>query len=291
MFKSMTGFGKAEAQENGIKVIVEIKSLNGKYPDLNCRMPRYLQQYEMEMREIIKRTISRGTVTLNINVEYEGGRSTFNLNEDIAEKCYQSLESLRKRLKIRETVKIEHVLSFASEFKANEETSDETAEYKLAKKCLHDAVRNLDNMRKREGQQILKDLTNRLSNISEIVKKIEQQGFERIPAERERIRQKIAQMFENDEFDETRIQTEIVLLADKLDISEECVRLNSHLEYFSELMKSRDSEGRKINFLIQEINREINTIGSKANDADISQKVVLVKEELERIREQVQNIE
>jgi uncharacterized protein (TIGR00255 family) len=146
-------------------------------------------------------------------------------------------------------------------------------------------------MRLKEGKQILNDINNRMKKISDNVNKIEKLGIEKIPAERERLRQRIAQMFESDEYDEQRLQTEMVLMADKLDISEECVRLYSHFKFFNETVKANEPSGRKLNFLLQEMNREINTIGSKASDAYISQLVVLVKEELERIREQIQNIE
>jgi uncharacterized protein (TIGR00255 family) len=146
-------------------------------------------------------------------------------------------------------------------------------------------------MRIGEGTQILKDLQFRLKNVSSTLQKIEALGIKKIPLERERLRQKVAMLFDSDEIDEHRIQMELVLLADKLDISEECVRLNSHIKFMFESLKSKEPVGKKINFLLQEMNREINTIGSKANDTEISHLVVSAKEELERLREQIQNIE
>jgi len=152
-------------------------------------------------------------------------------------------------------------------------------------------LKSLDKMKRDEGTKLSKDLQNRMKKIKNSVKEIETVGMARIPEERQKYREKIAQLFESDEIDEHRIQMEIVLIADKLDISEECVRMNSHIKYFFESFKTEEPIGRKINFLLQEMNREINTIGSKANNAQISHLVVSTKEELEIIREQIQNIE
>jgi len=149
----------------------------------------------------------------------------------------------------------------------------------------------MNKMRIKEGEQILKDMNARVKAVSKLVDVIESLGVKRIPAERERLRQKIAMLFESDEIDEHRIQMELVLIADKLDFSEECVRLKSHIKFWFESIKEKDPVGKKLSFMLQEMNREINTIGSKCNDPEISMKVVTVKEELEKIREQVQNIE
>lgn len=146
-------------------------------------------------------------------------------------------------------------------------------------------------MRKNEGKELAKDIRTRIKTIEERLDRIEERSMQRVPEERERLRARIAQLFESDEIDEQRLQLEILLLADKLDCSEEIVRLRSHIKFFLEALKSTEPVGRQLNFLLQEMHREINTIGSKANDAEISQLVVSVKEELERIREQVQNIE
>lgn len=291
MLKSMTGYSKTELSEEGYSVSVEIKSLNGRYLEQNIRMPRNLLQFETEVRDIVKRAILRGTVQININVEHDDPSKVFVINEDAAEHTFKTLDALKKRLKLRETVKLEHVLHFSNNLLVKEENKEDEKVFGIVKKALRDGLRDLDNTKKREGKNIYKDIDGRLKKIGENTSKIENMGVERIPIEREKLRQRIARLFESDEFDEQRLQTEMVLMADKLDISEECVRLNSHLKYFSDLMGSNNSEGRKINFLLQEMHREINTIGSKINDANVSQLVVDVKEEIERIREQIQNIE
>lgn len=291
MMKSMTGFSKAEASENGVHVTIELKSLNGKNLDINCRMPRTMSHKELEIRELVREFVMRGTVSLNVNIELDPTAKQFKFNEDAASACYESLNNLKKRLKLKEAVKLENVLAFSDTFYKQEQSEDEVLQFKLIMKALRQGLKNLDAMKFREGQQISKDIINRMKKIQDGVKKVEQFSLEKLPVERERLRQRIAQLFESDEIDEHRLQLEIVLLADKLDVSEECTRLDSHFKFFFEMQKSKDSEGRKINFLLQEMHREINTIGSKSNDATISQYVVGIKEDLERIREQVQNIE
>lgn len=291
MIKSMTGFSKAETSENGVNVSVEIKSLNGRYLEVVSRLPRNLQQNEIAIKDLVRKVLTRGTINVNVSVEYDVEAQNFNLNEKVAEECYKTLTNLKTKLKLREAVKMEHVLEFSSYFIEKDEDENEQLVSKLIKKAVSIALKKLDTMRGKEGKQIANDITNRVNNIQSNVDKIEVLGIERIPAEREKLRQRVAQLFESDEIDEQRLQTEMVLLADKLDISEECVRLQSHIKFFNENIKSREGSGRKLNFLLQEMHREVNTIGSKANDAGISQIVVDMKEELERIREQVQNIE
>ncbi len=212
-------------------------------------------------------------------------------NEEAAAEYFSAIEKLKKRLKIKEPITLSHLFAFADGMIESKQDDASEKIWKLVSKSLGEALKELDVMRKKEGNEIARDLRNRIKIIEESLAKIEDKAIERIPEERQRLRQRIAQLFESDEIDEQRLQLEIVILADKLDISEECVRLRSHIKFFHETMKQTDAVGRKLNFLLQEMHREVNTIGSKANDADIAQIVVVMKEELERTREQVQNIE
>jgi len=291
MIKSMTGFSKTEAAENGMKATVELKSLNGRYLEFNTRIPKSISHKELEVREMIKGSIARGTVSINVNLEYEQGQKQFALDEKAVLNCFDSLMNLKKKLKIKEPLTMDHILHFSSLLVPNGADTNADSEWGVAKKAIREALKNLEKMRQKEGQQIVKDIQTRMKKIASITDKIESMGLKRIPAEREKIRQRIAQLFESDEIDENRIQMEIAVQASKLDISEECVRLRSHIKFFYETLKSNEPIGQKLTFLIQEMNREINTTGSKSDDAEISQNVVLVKEELERIREQVQNVE
>jgi uncharacterized protein (TIGR00255 family) len=291
MLKSMTGFSSVEAKDKDLAVNVEIKTLNGRYLDINFRMPKFLSQKEFEIRDIVKSLIVRGTVNVSINLKNESTEQKLVLNDSVATECFNSLKKLNSKLKIKDPVNLENLLHFSDTFFTNEDISLSENEWRLIKKALTDAMKAIDKMRQAEGQRLLKDFQNRIKKIAATLQEIETLGLNRVPVERERLRQRVALLFESDEIDEQRIQMELVLMANKLDISEECVRLHSHIKFFNESLKLKEPVGTKLNFLLQEMNREINTIGSKADDAEISQKVVGIKEELERIREQAQNIE
>lgn len=293
MIKSMTGFSKTEAKEKGYLVSVEIKTLNGRYLEINSKLPKNLAHKEFEIRDIIKKTLTRGSVYVNITIDYDAALQPFDINTETARQYFESLKKLRSKLKIKEEVSFQHLLNFSMNFmqKSNNENID--IEWKLASNAINRAIKTLDNMRFKEGQQIANDISRRMKKLSEVLEKVDTMGINKIPQERERLRMRVAQLFESDEIDEQRLQMELVLLADKLDISEECVRMRSHIKFFFESLKSKspESAGKKINFLLQEMNREVNTIGSKCGDAEIAQLVVYLKEEIERIREQIQNIE
>lgn len=291
MILSMTGFSKAEINRKGMKITVEIRSVNGRGLDVNLRSPRSLSDKEFEIRDRVKKMLKRGSVNINIYTEADTTTKEFNINSELAKGVKAELDQCRKALKIKEAVKFEHVLQFSNFFTQREAEVDPALEWTLTKDAISKGLKILVDMRKKEGQNIARDMNTRIGNINKILKTIEEDEIDRIPREREKIRQRIAQVFDNDEIDESRLQMEMVILADKLDISEECVRLQSHIKVFYDTMKDKDSNGPKLNFLLQEMLRETNTIGSKCNDASIAHKVVNMKEELERIREQVQNVE
>ena len=290
MIKSMTGFSKSLVTEHGISATVELKSVNGRYLEINAKMPRSISHHEFDVREQIKKHLIRGSVSVFVTIEHTAKNTAAVINEDIASSIFQSLGSIKKKLKIKDPVTLENVLMFGEQLLVTDANDQSEAEWKVVSKALHNALRDIDTMRKNEGKELANDLHKRVKLIEESLTTVESRAVKRVPEERERLRQRIAQLFESDEIDEQRLQMEIVLLADKLDISEECVRLKSHIKFFNETMKSPDA-GRKLNFLLQEMHREVNTIGSKANDAEIAHVVVVMKEELERLREQVQNIE
>jgi uncharacterized protein (TIGR00255 family) len=293
MIKSMTGFSKAEAKEKGYTVTVELKSLNGRYLEISTRLPKNLTHKEFEIRDLIKKTLNRGSVFLGVNIEFDSTVQAFDINHDIAKQYFESLKRLQNKLKIKEAVSFNHLLQFSNNFIVKSDDGSFDLEWKLASIAINKAIKELDNMRYKEGQRTAKDISQRMKKISDTIEKVDALGLKKIPQERERLRMRVAQLFESDELDEHRLQMELVLLADKLDISEECVRMRSHIKFFNEALKPKEQDpvGKKFNFLLQEMNREINTIGSKCSDAEIAQLVVYLKEELERIREQIQNIE
>ncbi|OGU59847.1 MAG: YicC family protein [Ignavibacteria bacterium GWF2_33_9] len=291
MLVSMTGFSRSEYQKDNLKATVEIKSVNGKNLEIYCRLPRNMQHLEMIIRELIKNKVSRGSINVNINFENLDLSKTLMFNQDKAIAVMESLKELKNSLKIKDSIKLDQLMKFSEFFTESEDEGDEKLELHVIRQLMNQALINLNKMRMNEGKNIEKDIFNRVKKIQKIVDKVRALGLDKIPQEREKFRQKVAQLFEGDEIDEQRMYLEMVLLADKLDISEECVRLESHFNLFYNSLKEKDSVGRKINFLLQEMNREINTIGSKANDSEISSLVITVKEEIERIREQIQNIE
>ncbi|MFN5309011.1 MAG: YicC/YloC family endoribonuclease [Candidatus Kapaibacterium sp.] len=291
MIKSMTGFSKSLVTEHGMSATVELKSVNGRYLEVNVRMPRSISHHEFDVREQIKKHLMRGSVSVTIGIEHTSGKNApMIISEDAASAVFQTLGAIKKKLKIKEPVTLENVLVFSEQLLVSEATDLSESEWKVVNKALHNALRDMDTMRKNEGKELAADLHKRIKLIEESLIIVENRAAKRVPEERERLRARIGQLFESDEIDEQRLQMEIVLLADKLDISEECVRLRSHIKFFNETMKSVDA-GRKLNFLLQEMHREVNTIGSKANDAEVAHNVVSMKEELEKMREQVQNIE
>ncbi len=289
----MTGYSRVETKSSGLTVAVELKSLNGRFLEINCRLPRSLSRREFEIRDLIKKNVSRGNVYVSVTVDEEAGTTSFKIDPEAAKSVYDNLTELKKKLKIREQIKFEHIIQFASYFQDKGGEEDDGSLWNLTLKALRKAVRELNETRKKEGARIMRDIKSRVKKIANSVEKIDELGLERIPARREKLRAKIAQLFESDEIDEQRLQMEIALLADKLDITEECVRMRSHVKFFEDVAKNSDKEpiGKKINFILQEMHREINTISSKSDDAEISKIAVLAKEEIEKIREQIQNIE
>ncbi|MFH1050702.1 MAG: YicC/YloC family endoribonuclease [bacterium] len=289
----MTGFSKAEAKDKGYIVSVEIKSLNGRFLEINSKLHRNIAHKEFDIRDIIKKTVNRGSIYVNVTIDFDESVQPFDINLDSAKQYFNSLLKLKNKLKMKGDVSVDNLLHFSNGFIVKSKTEDAEIEWKITKNALNNALNALDNMRKNEGQQIVKDISSRMKQVATVLEKVDALGLDKIPQERERLRMRVAQLFESDEIDEHRLQMEMVILADKLDFSEECVRMRSHIKFFNEAIKqkSADSIGKKINFLLQEMNREVNTIGSKCSDAEIAQQVVYMKEELERIREQIQNIE
>lgn len=290
--KSMTGYSRVELNENGVKTLVELKSLNGRFLDFSFRIPKSLSHKEIEIREMIKSVIARGTVTIQIATDLDPSIKPFVLNVKNAENIYQALVALAKKLKIRQQVTISDLLAFPGYLLVSDNSNyDIELEWAVVRKALHSAIMELDRTRFEEGKNIFRDISKRVKNLEKHLKKIIELSNGRVEKEQEKLRQKVAQLFSSDEIDEQRIQMEILLLANKLDISEECLRLSSHLQFLKETIKGKEPVGQKISFIIQEINREFNTIASKSDDAIISQIVVNAKEELEKIREQTQNVE
>ena len=293
MIASMTGYGRGEVSRGGVTTTVEVRGVNNRFLDVTARMPRSLSQREKDVKEIVRTFVSRGGLTVAVMVEEENdGVVPMTVNKSAARSYARLLNDLRKAAKIREQVKLEHLLKFSEVFEVKREEETDERIWRVVEEALRAAMENFNEMRTKEGSELAKDLEQRVRWIDETVGTIERLSKERIPEERQKLTERIGQLLEDKGIiDQNRMELEIALLADKLDVTEECVRFRSHNKFFLEAMAGKEMAGRKLNFLVQEINREAYTIGSKTNDTEIAHLVVKMKEELEKVREQLQNIE
>ena len=292
MIRSMTGYGQGEASENGISAVAEVRSVNSRYLEVNARLPRSLSLRENDIRELVRAKVSRGKINVVVTIKREStGDIPLKVNKGAAKSYVKLLNDLRKAAGIKEKVTLDHLLKFSEVMEAGELEATDEREWAVAEKALNEALDELNEMREKEGSELRKDFQSRILSLEEKIGMIQELSKQRIPEQRTRLRERVRQLLTNGTADENRLELEIALLADKLDVTEECVRFRSHDKFFLEALENEESAGRKLNFLVQEMNREANTIGSKAADAVIAQLVVAVKEELEKIREQLQNIE
>jgi uncharacterized protein (TIGR00255 family) len=293
MIQSMTGYGRGECSKKNITAIVELRSVNSRFFEFSSRLPRSLTLRENEIKEIIRSKLARGKISLTAAMQSEtNGKLPLKVNTPAAKSYYKLLNQLRTSLKLKETVKLEHVLRFSEVFEGGIDEEGVSEEWVVFEESLQLAVKDLQTMRANEGREISKDMIARVEHIQKDLVHIEATSKQRIPEERTRLHERIMQLVsDKNVVDSQRLELEIALLADKLDVTEECVRFRSHNKFFLDALQNDDAAGRKLNFLIQEMNREANTIGSKSNDTEIAHLVVAIKEELEKIREQLQNIE
>ncbi len=293
MIVSMTGFGEAEATFGKRIYRIEIRSVNNRFSEISLKYPKFLSSKDFELKEIVRKKISRGKINININVEGDNeGMSALNADEKLIKEYYELLKKVNAVIGSKDEIKIEHILNFTDVFikDALGEISDD--EFEFVSKLLNKALDDLVSMKIKEGDSLKKDILERIKFIDKESSVITKLSKERMKTERKRLSSKVELLLGDKKVvDENRLELEIILLADKIEITEEVIRLKSHNKYFLEYAKSRELAGRRLNFLIQEINREINTIASKSMDAEISQRSAVMKEELEKIREQLQNVE
>jgi uncharacterized protein (TIGR00255 family) len=293
MIKSMTGFGRAELREKEIEISAEVRSVNNRFLDIQVRLPKSYFQVEHEVKSLVRQYASRGRVSVFINLK-SYGEDTYDgikINQEYVEKYWRLLSGLKKKFKIPGKLKLDHLLAFQDVFVYEENGQFEESIWEKSKNVLKESLINFTQMRQKEGSELAEDFKNRVKLLEEKVDQIEAICEQRHELELTKLRERVREIVNSDEVDDTRLETEIALMINRIDITEECVRFRSHNKLFLTTMKNEDTVGRKLNFLLQEMTREANTIGSKANNADISHLVVEIKEEVERIREQVQNIE
>jgi len=287
----MTGYGVGRVKAEEGECLVEIKSLNNKYCDINIKNNFQSLEIEQKIEKLIKDRISRGKVNILLKVESYGlTEEKIILNEDVSNSCYKNLKSLKEKYKLKDEIGIDSMLKFKDIFTIVKE--EESAKvWPLVEKATNLALDSLLKMRKREGKVLVTDIRKRVKKIQKLIDKIEKYSISSPLDYKDKFLSKIKKLTEGLNVDEGRIELEAAIFAEKTDITEEITRLKSHLIQFDDLLNSDESAGRKMDFLTQEINREVNTIGSKTNDIKVTSLVVLVKSELEKIREQARNIE
>lgn len=291
MVISMTGFGRSKTESDRYSVIVEVKTVNHRFNEINVRMPRQLLKMEDKIKKRISQEIRRGRVEVFVNIEGDGAITRkVHVDWQLIGEYYQVISQVREKYQIEGSVTLQDLLN-RSEFIHIEESDDgnETLEH-LVLQAAEDAVKRVKQMRLVEGEEIKKDLLASLVQIEKNIDKLELFAPSVVELYKERIMKRM-QEFMNGQMDEARILAEAALFADKVDINEEISRLKSHVSQFIQTLDEAEPIGRKLDFLVQEMNREANTIGSKANDSNIAKRVVEMKSLLEKLKEQVQNIE
>lgn len=292
MLRSMTGFGRANGLFGDLDITVEIKSVNHRYFEFGCRMPRAYQFIEEKLKSLCQQSISRGKVELSVFIDDNSESAVeVEINRPYAKAYIDALKKLSKEFGIKNDVKLSTLANNSEIFKvSHRQQPDEDAAEAVAN-VVTEAISSFIAMREVEGERLKTDVLSRAQNILEKVEFVESRSPETVKAYRERLEQKMKEVLENTNIDEQRLITETAIFADKVAVDEETVRLRSHIKQLQSLMESDGPVGKKLDFIVQEMNREANTIGSKCQDVEIAHTVVDIKAEIEKIREQIQNIE
>ena len=292
MLKSMTGFGRGEGETALGKVFMETRSVNHRYCDINVKLPKRLAAFENRIKEFVRSLVSRGRIDISVKLDSTGEETVqFNVDFHLAEQYYRALQSLKERLRLKEKITLELLAGAKDLITAKEETADMEPYWQEIASILDRSFQDMDHMKRSEGEALTKDFRHRLGRIAQQLEGVKEQYPSRLKAYQKRLSDRLRSLLMGMEVDPTRFQQEIAFLAERTDITEEIIRAESHLNQFLTLLEADEPVGRKMDFLLQEIHREVNTISAKVNDAEISHSVVEIKGELEKIREQVQNVE
>jgi uncharacterized protein (TIGR00255 family) len=288
----MTGYGKAAFKNDHFEIIVEVRNLNNRYIDINLRMPKLILPYEFKVKELIKTQVIRGKITVNISFkDLSGEASGLSISEDSIKEYYEFLEAIKNQTGIKEQVTLDHLLAFKDLWEPVEPAYEDEEVEKRLLAVVKEALTNMNEMRSKEYQNIEPDIFNRLALIEEFLTEINKMSDRNTRRELEKLYQRIKDLIENGEVDKDRLELELALIADRVDVTEECTRLKSHLDMFRDVLETKPEVGKSLTFILQEMQREANTIGSKTTDITVSHKVIGIKEEIEKIREQAQNLE
>lgn len=289
---SMTGFGRSEQVTRFGSLIVEISSVNNRFLELSLRMPRHLTALEPRVRELINAAVSRGQININVMLEdSENAPARSAIDAKTAAAYTKQLRALQKSLKLAGDVSIHDLVVLPEIARSEKEQVDFDAVWKVVKSGIDKALTQLTAHRLKEGQAMAADMKKRLNHMSRTLEEIEKQSVEAVATYRQRLTERVIELLGSANRENLRIEEEIALLAERTDITEECTRLKSHIELYLDALKQEGPVGKRLNFILQEMNREANTIGSKCSEFAISSLAIELKEEAEKLRELVQNVE
>ena len=294
MIKSMTGFGRSEYSDDKRSVTAEVRSVNHRYCDVSVKMPRRYSFAEEALKKAVKEVLSRGKIDVSVSVtNLTEDDVTVKLNTSVAEQYRNSLTELKDNFGLKDEISLELIAGLPDVMKTVPEIEDEDAVTEALKIPVVEAVKKLDDMRQLEGEKLKEDLLKRRETIKEITQKIKVRAPQVVAEHKQKLEDRISQLLDKSvEIPEDRLAVEVAVFADKCDITEELVRLDSHMDQMKKILdEGKQTVGKRLDFLVQEMNREANTIGSKANDLEITNYMLTIKSEVEKIREQVQNIE
>ena len=292
MLKSMTGFGRATEQINGLDITVEIRAVNHRYFEFACRLPRVYQFMEEKLKQLCQQKIFRGKAELSVFIEEMADKSTVvEVNHSYTQAYLDALNQIAKKYRLKNDVKVSSLIGNPEIFKTRRVQLDDELVWESVSEVTNKAIESFVAMREVEGERLKADISARAETILEKVGLVEARSPETVKAYRERLEQKVRDLLADAKVDEQRLITETAIFADKVAVDEETVRLRSHIKQLDSLLQLSEPIGKKLDFIVQEMNRETNTIGSKAQDVEIAHIVVDIKSEIEKIREQVQNIE
>ncbi|MBR8537632.1 YicC family protein [Carboxylicivirga sediminis] len=290
MIQSMTGYGKAVCELPNKKISIEIKSLNSKQLDLNTRLPNLYREKEIEVRSLLGKQLSRGKIDLSFYVEAATSDKITKINQQVIANYHAQLKSIATDLGLEQSTDYLKVIMPLPDTVKVELAELDEQEWKAITETLRAAIADIIDFRRREGAALEADIKERIQLIGELLTEVPKYETQRIEKIKTRIRENLEELGQNNKIDENRFEQEIIFYLEKLDVTEEKVRLSNHLEYFMETIDSKEPVGKKLGFITQEIGREINTLGSKANDADLQKIVIRMKDELEKIKEQILNV-
>lgn len=293
MIKSMTGFGRCELSDGERKFTVEMKGVNHRYLDVNIRMPKKLNFFETSIRSLLKQSVSRGKVDIFITYEdLSEGQAVLKYNASLAKEYMESLREMEEQFGLENDVRVSTLSRYPEVLTMEEQALDEEEIWNCLKKAMEGAISQFVETRTLEGENLRRDIIDKLDGMAEMVEFIEVRSPKIIVEYREKLEEKVRELLADTQIDDSRIAAEVVIFADKICTDEEVVRLKSHISHMKDVLLSDEAGiGRKLDFIAQEMNREANTILSKANDLEVSNRGIDLKTEIEKVREQIQNIE